>query len=162
MTDYVETESGQASRYAEYAQRGQQGYQIEHIWANHPERQANEFALTQPPHIGGSQRQREKDKEPPTFAEYRNHIGGLLLLPKSFNASYGDLLYAEKREHYLKQNLLASSLHEKAYVRDPGFLRFIKKSGLPFEALAEFEKADLDDRQELYRMLAERIWIQNG
>ena len=44
------------------------------------------------------------------FAEYRNHIGGLLLLPKSFNASYGDLPYAEKRGHYRSQNLLACSL----------------------------------------------------
>jgi hypothetical protein len=45
------------------------------------------------------------------FQEHRNRIGGLLLLPKSFNASYGDLPYAEKREHYFGQNLLAKSLH---------------------------------------------------
>ncbi len=32
-----------------------------------------------------------------------------------FNASYGDLPYKEKREHYLTQNLLAQSLHERAY-----------------------------------------------
>ena len=31
MTDYVETGSGQKSRYAEYAQRGREGYEIEHI-----------------------------------------------------------------------------------------------------------------------------------
>ena len=160
MTDYVETESGQASRYAEYSQRGgRHGYEIEHIWANHPERYAEEFSLTQPSHIGGSRRQREKDKEPAfAFSEYRNHIGGLLLLPKSFNASYSDLPYAEKREHYPKQNLLASSLHEKAYERNPGFLRFIEESGLPFRPHAEFKKADLDARQDLYQKLAERIW----
>ena len=160
MTDYVETSSGQASRYAEYSQRGRNGYEIEHIWANHPERYAEEFSLTQPSHIGSSRRQREKDKEPTfAFSEYRNHIGGLLLLPKSFNASYGDLPYAEKREHYLQQqNLLAKSLHEKAYERNPGFFRFIKESGLPFRAHEEFKKADLDARQELYQMLAERIW----
>ena len=159
MTDYVETSSGQASRYAEYDQRGRNGYEIEHIWANHPERHADEFALTQLSHIGGSRRQREKDKEPTSaFSEYRNHIGGLLLLPKSFNASYGDLPYAEKREHYLKQNLLASSLHEKAYERNPGFLRFIEESGLPFRAHVEFKRKDLDARQDLYQKLAERIW----
>ena len=44
MTDYVETRSGQASRYAEYAQRGRKGYEIEHIWADHPERHTDEFA----------------------------------------------------------------------------------------------------------------------
>ncbi len=44
MTDYVETRSGQASRYSEYAQRGRKGYEIEHIWADHPERHSDEFA----------------------------------------------------------------------------------------------------------------------
>ncbi len=140
MTDYMETRSGMASRYAEYAQRGKKGYEIEHIWADHAERHADEFA------------------HPSEFAEYRNRIGGLVLLPKSFNASYGDLPYPEKRGHYLGQNLLARSLHEHAYDHNPGFRRFIQESGLPFRAHAEFKKADLDARQDLYRQLAERIW----
>ena len=107
MTDYVETRSGQASRYVEYIQRrGKNGYEVEHIWANHPERHTDEF------------------EHPADFADYRNRIGGLLLLPKSFNASYGDLIYKEKREHYNSQNLLARSLHEKAYDRNPRFLKF--------------------------------------
>jgi len=141
MTDYVETRSGRPSRYHEYVQRqGTKGYEIEHIWADQYDRHADEFS------------------HPADFAEYRNRIGGLLLLPKSFNASYGDLPYAEKRKHYLKQNLLAQSLHEDAYQHDPGFARFVKESGLPFRAHAEFKKADLDARQELYRLLAEQIW----
>jgi hypothetical protein len=140
MTDYVETRSGMASRYAEYVQRGKKGYEIEHIWADQPERHTDEFA------------------HPSEFQEYRNRIGGLLLLPKSFNASYGDLPYAEKREHYVGQNLLARSLHEKAYDHNPGFRRFIEVSGLPFRAHAEFKKDDLDARQALYQQLAERIW----
>ena len=132
MTDYLETQSGMASRYAEYAQRGRKGYEIEHVWADHPERHTDEFA------------------HPSEFQEYRNRIGGLLLLPKSFNASYGDLPYAEKREHYLGQNLLARSLHERPYDHNPGFLRFLEESGLPFRAHPEFKKADLDARQVLY------------
>jgi hypothetical protein len=140
MTDYVETRSGQASRYAEYAQRGRKGYEIEHIWADHPERHREEFG------------------HPSEFQEYRNRIGDLLLLPKSFNASYGDLPYAEKRQHYTGQNLLARSLHECAYDHNPGFKSFIAESGLPFRAHAEFKKADLDARQVLYLKLAERIW----
>ena len=78
--------------------------------------------------------------------------------PKSFNASYGDLPYAEKREHYVKQNLLAQSLHEKAYERNPGFLRFVCETGLPFATLTTFRKADLDSRQELYRKITEDLW----
>jgi hypothetical protein len=140
MTDYVETRSGQASRYAEYAQRGRKGCEIEHIWADHADRHTDEFA------------------HPSEFQEYRNRIGGLLLLPKSFNASYGDLPYAEKREHYLGQNLLARSLHEQAYDHNPGFRRFIEESGLPFRAHQAFRKADLDARQALYQRLAETIW----
>lgn len=140
MTDYVETRSGQASRYAEYAQRGKKGYEIEHVWANHAELHQDEFG------------------HPSEFEEYRNRIGGLLLHPKSFNASYGDLPYAEKRGHYAGQNLLAKSLHESAYDHNPGFKRFIAESGLPFRAHAGFRKADLDARQALYQQLAERIW----
>jgi hypothetical protein len=140
MTDYIETRSGRASRYTEYAQRGRKGYEIEHIWADHPERHTEEFGHSS------------------EFAEYRNRIGGLLLLPKSFNASYGDLPYAEKREHYDSHNLLARSLHERAYDHNPGFQRFIQQSGLPFRAHTEFKKADLDMRQELYRRVAAWIW----
>ena len=58
------------------------------------------------------------------FASYRNRIGGLLLLPSSHNASYSDMPYKEKVKHYVKQNLLASSLHPEAYMNDPGFRKF--------------------------------------
>jgi hypothetical protein len=141
ITDFLERQSGRASHYQEYIQRrGKNGYEVEHIWADHAERHADEFS------------------HPADFAEYRNRIGGLLLLPKSFNASYGDKPYAQKREHYLKQNLLAQSLHEKAYEHDPGFRRFVEESKLPFCPHANFRKADLDDRQILYRKVAEQIW----
>ena len=140
MTDYLATSSGQASRYSEYAQRGRKGYEIEHVWANHADRHVDEFSHAS------------------DFQEYRSRLGGLLLLPKSFNASYGDLPYKPKREHYLTQNLLAQSLHDGAYDHNPGFKRFIAESGLPFRAHAEFKKADLDARQKLYLSLAERIW----
>jgi hypothetical protein len=140
MTDFLETRSGQASRFAEYAQRGKKGYEIEHIWADHPERHTDEFS------------------HPSEFQEYRNRIGGLLLLPKSFNASYGDLPYNKKRDHYVGQNLLARSLHEQAYDHNPGFRRFLEETKLPFRAHGKFKKSDLDVRQLLYQQLAERIW----
>lgn len=141
MTDYIETRSGRSSRYEEYiTRRGKNGYEVEHIWANHYERHSDEFS------------------HPTDFAEYRNRIGGLLLLPKSFNASYGDLPYEQKREHYLKQNLLAQSLHELAYQNDPGFKRLVNESGLDFRPHLKFTKADLDARQELYGQVAELVW----
>ena len=141
MTDYVETQSGMPSRLAEYASRqGRNGFEVEHIWANHPGRHVDEFA------------------SPHDFADFRNRIGGLLLLPKAFNASYGDLPYEDKLEHYFGQNLLARSLHPRCYEHNPGFLGFVSRSGLPFRPLAHFRKADLDARQELYLRLAEQVW----
>jgi len=140
FTDFVEVKSKQPSRYTEYIKRGVHGYEIEHIWADHSERHLDEFG------------------HPADFAEYRNRIGGLLLLPKRFNASYGDLEYIKKREHYFGQNLLAQSLHEKAYEHNPGFVRFVSETGLPFSAHEVFKKDDLDARQELYMQLAEKIW----
>ncbi len=81
---------------------------------------------------------------------------------KSFSASYGDKPYAEKREHYYGQNLLAQSLHENAYEHDPRFRRFREESGLSFRPHKEFKKADLDARQRLYQKIAEQIWNPDG
>jgi hypothetical protein len=140
ITDYMETQSGQPSRYMDYVNEGKTRYEVEHIWADHPERHTTEFS------------------DPTDFAEHRNRIGGLLLLPKSFNASFGDLTYAKKLPHYNSQNLLARSLHAQCYKHNPGFLRFTAQSGLPFMAHAEFKKVDLEARSQLYRQIAERIW----
>ncbi len=141
LTDYVETESGMASRYLEYTTgKGQNKYEIEHIWADHPDQHRDEFS------------------HPIDFAEYRNRIGDLLLLPRSFNGSYGDLPYKEKLPHYYSQNLLARSLNKQEYDRDPGFRRFVERSKLKFHAHTEFNKVDLDERQALYINLAELLW----
>jgi hypothetical protein len=141
MTEYVEVGSGLPTHYTDYAKRGgKDAFEIEHIWADHAERHADEFA-----------HQTE-------FAEYRNRVGDLLLLPKSFNASYGDITYEEKLPHYLTQNLLAKSLHERAYDHNPGFMKFIERTGLPFKPMPEFKKAQLDARQLLYGKLAELVW----
>jgi len=140
MTDYVEKESGQPSRYSEYVANGRLRYEVEHIWANRPERHEDEFS-------------HQSD-----FGERRNRIGGLLLLPKSFNASYGDLPYEEKLPHYNSQNLLARSLHPQTYEHNPGFRSFMQKSGLPFRPHEQFKRADLDERSKLYEKIAERMW----
>ena len=144
LTDYLETQSGRPSHYHDYVHlQGKDRYEVEHIWADHPERHRDEFS------------------HPVDFDEYRNRIGGLLLLQKSFNQSYGDMTYNRKRKHYLKQNLLAQSLHEDAYERDPRFKEFIDRTGLPFKPHEQFKKADLDARQKLYQLLAEQIWSPN-
>jgi hypothetical protein len=141
MTDFVEQGCGLASRYLEYTTgTGRKRYEIEHIWANRPERHTDEFS-------------HEAD-----FAAYRNRLGGLLLLPKSFNASYGDLPFEEKRQHYNGQNLLARSLHPDCYQHNPGLQGFLARTGLPFAAHDHFKKTELDLRHKLYYQLAEAIW----
>lgn len=140
MTAHLEAASGVRSQTSDYLVDGRGRFEIEHIWADHSERHSDEFA------------------SPADFAACRNRFGGLLLLPKTFNGSYGDLPYAEKRQHYVSQNLLARSLHEQCYERHPGFLAYIRQEGLPFEALPQFRKADMEARQQLYRQLADRVW----
>jgi uncharacterized protein with ParB-like and HNH nuclease domain len=141
ITDHVEHESDQPSQYLDYISgRGKKRYEIEHIWSDHPEKYGHEFP------------------NPTDFADYRNRVGGLLLLPKSFNASFGDMDYEDKLEHYFGQNLLAKSLHPKCYDHNPRFIWYVKRSKLPFNSHPHFEKADLDARQELYQKIVEEIW----
>jgi hypothetical protein len=128
------------SNFNEYMSKGKNRYEVEHIWSNHPEWYLNEFST------------------PTEFYQYRNRIGGLLLLPKQFNASYGDLKYERKLKQYFSQNLLARSLHKDCYNNNPGFKRFIVRTKLPFRSYENFGKKELDKRQELYSELAKLIW----
>ncbi len=140
MTEFVEVRSGQPSRYLEYVSEGETRCEIEHIWSYDHERHTAEFS------------------DPDDFYAHRERIGCLLLLPKSFNASYGDMSYAKKLPHYNTQNLLVRSLHPQCYQRNPGFLRFKKQSGLPFVAVKKFNKAAFESRRKLYHQIAELVW----
>ncbi len=141
MTDYVGVQSGDPIQYVDYLRSGKNRYEIEHIWAkNHFKYHTNDFS---------------HESE---FEAYRNRIGGLLLLPKSDNASSGDDPYNKKLGVYSGQNLLARSLLEQTYRNNPGFWRFREDSGLEFKPHPEFKRADLDARQQLYLRLAEQIW----
>jgi uncharacterized protein with ParB-like and HNH nuclease domain len=140
MTDHLEVRGGLASRFEEYMSEGRKvGYEVEHIWADHWEQHKDEFT-----HAAD-------------FDEYRNRLGGLLLLPKIFNASYSDLPYAKKLPHYLKQNLLAQSLNPDAYNRNPPLKKLIQ-AGLHFTGHEEFKKRDIETRQKLYVGIAKEVW----
>ena len=116
-------------------------FEVEHIWANKYERHVEEFPS-------------ESD-----FLQFRNRFGALLLLPKSFNASFGALPYAEKVAHYHGQNLLAQSLAIGAGSRNPNLRRKAEELGIEMKAYPEgFEKQDVDERQKLYQLICEAIW----
>lgn len=140
ITDFVTVGSRQASSYIELTNGTKVKYEVEHIWADHAERHAAEFA---------------HDAD---FGRHRNRIGDLLLLPKQFNASYNDDTYAEKRPRYFSQNLLAASLDPQAYEKNPGFLDFTKSRGLEFKPYEEFNAADVIERGDLYREIAKWVW----
>jgi uncharacterized protein with ParB-like and HNH nuclease domain len=143
MTAFIEQESGVETSFEKYVSREiRKPYEVEHIWAYKHERHMDEFPY-------------KRD-----FEDYRNRFGGLILLPRGFNQSYGDLPYEDKLEHYYGQNLLAQSLHPRAYERNPGFRQFISRYDLGdyFRPYPQFKKADLDARQELYYWLCEIIW----
>lgn len=140
ITDYLTVGSGQASNYLELTNGTKVKYEVEHVWADHPERHKDEFS-----HAAD-------------FARHRHRVGDLLLLPKQFNASFGDDPYAEKRSRYFGQNLLAASLDPQAYEKNPGFFTFIQRTGLPFKPYEEFKADDIIERGDLYRAIAKLTW----
>jgi len=141
LIDWIERGSEQKGQYTEYVVRsGKFAYEIEHIWANHYDRHTDEFESSH------------------AFSEYRNRIGGLMLLPKPINASLNDRDYPYKLEHYIKENLLARSLHPDCYKHNPGLRRMIERTGLPFQSHETFKKADLKQRALLYQGIAEQLW----
>lgn len=139
MTDFLE--EGKGVGFTTYIGSGNEPYEVEHIWANKPERYEDEF----PSAID--------------FESRRNSFGGLLLLPKSFNASFNDSDYAHKLPLYFGQNLLAQSLTPQAYDNNPQFSRVRQTYGLPFRPYPDaFTGADILERQKLYHALCSVIW----
>jgi hypothetical protein len=131
-----------AEGFWEYVRRDvKDPFEVEHILADKPERYVP--AIYPDEYV---------------FAEERNRLGALVLVPKSFNASYGALPYDEKRPHYYSQNLLAKTLTDRCYERNPRFLTYMERTGLSFESVPEFGKDALRKRQGLYRDLAAGVW----
>ncbi len=117
-----------------------QDIEVEHIWANHYEDHAADF------------------RDEAEFATVRNSLGDLLVLPKSFNASYNDASYEIKVEQYYSQNILAQTLNSKKYTNNPGFLAYKNASGIPFKPYDTFTKDAIAERTSLYRMILEDNW----
>jgi len=66
--------------------------------------------------------------------------------------------YHEKVPHYLKENLLAKSLHPQTYINNPNFLSMALSQNLKFQSHEKFRKADIDERQWLIQQICEQIW----
>ncbi len=141
ITGFIEQQSGASTSFSTYfVSPGTKPYEVEHIWADKFDKHRDEF---------------EQQHE---FENYRNRIGDLVLLPQGTNQSYGYKSYAEKIDHYLKENMFVKSLHPKAYENNPNFIGMVKALGIPFKAHESFAKADIDERQVLVQSICEVIW----
>jgi uncharacterized protein with ParB-like and HNH nuclease domain len=144
MTGWCESQAGMSSNFVTYYQPASgKPFEVEHIWADKFARHKDEF---------------EQEHE---FQNYRNRLGDLVLLPRGTNQSYGDQPYENKKAHYIKENLLVKSLCPLAYDNNPNFIKLSKVLNLPFKPHDTFKKADIEARQELYRMICKRIWPEN-
>jgi uncharacterized protein with ParB-like and HNH nuclease domain len=145
ITNFLEDNSGVPSSFEQYiSDEIKKTFQVEHKWEDNYDRFKSEFE--------------QRDD----FCTYRNKIGGLLLLPKGTNQAFGSKPFVEKLPHYLKQNLLAQSLHEDCYKKNPNFKNFLQQSGLPLKSYKQFKKSDLEERTILYQEICEQIWSPNG
>ena len=141
LTAWVEQQSGMSTNFTTYyALTNGKHFEVEHIWADKFSRHTDEFT-------------QEHD-----FNYFRNRLGDLALLPNGTNQSYNDLPYENKLVHYVKENLLVKSLTPLAYENNPNFISLNKRLGNKFKPHTQFKKQDVEERQDLYRVLCEHIW----
>lgn len=147
LTDYVETQGGSgASSFDDYSRStGRSRFDIEHIWPDTYDAFSGEISEAE-------------------FGNLRNQLGGLLLLPQSFNRSYQDMDVASKIPLYGRpdHNLLAASIADSTYKNNPRFVSWTTTTQFPFRSYesgsSSFDRNALDERTELYRQLAKAIW----
>lgn len=112
LTDHVERGCGGADRVEELLST-ERNFQIEHLFANHPERLAQELP------------------DAAEFRALRERLGALVLLPASENASYRDKPLPDKLPFYARQNHLTAVLSSPAHsTNNPILRRFVKEEGL--------------------------------
>jgi hypothetical protein len=142
ITAFAETGIGKPDPLADYLRRGG-GYDIEHIWA------------------GTYDRYRDVVGSHQMFGSQRNRLGALLLLSKLDNHHLGDDPYDKKVQCYRGYNIIAASLHQATYQRNPNFSRFIHAHGLAgfFQSHPHaFDVKAIEQRQTLYQRLCDIVW----
>jgi hypothetical protein len=119
-------------------------YQVEHLFANMPERHRKEVPdLLQ-------------------FRTLRNQLGGLALLPASDNAAYGAMPLQDKIIRYGRQNVLLGILNKDYHSTFGKLRKFAKENQVeryirPFPSNASMSEIT-KVRQELYLRLCAQIW----
>lgn len=140
ISSYVDGLVGKDISYTQYFAPKGKPFEIEHIWADKFEEHKDEF------------------EQITDFQTWRNNIGALILLPQGTNQSFNSDKYSAKREHYIKENTYAQTLHEKCYQKNPNFLKSEEVQEIGFEAHQEFLKADIEKRNKVVQRICEQIW----
>lgn len=148
LTNFVELNTTNRNIYEEIVlSTGKESYEIEHILAN-------------PFTLNGKDFTDEED-----FNQARNQIGDLLLLPKSFNASFRNLPATLKIPKYSLQNKLAATLSDVMYddsgklINNPRLSKFAEEhDNIKFVPYQVFTRGSLNARNKLYTELARIMW----
>jgi hypothetical protein len=146
LTSFVEIHGGAGTDpYADLVVvSGRSRFDIEHIWPNRFGDYEDLF------------------ETPAEFADYRNRLGSLLLIPHSFNTSYNAMTVEAKLPMYGRSDhhLLVASLAKATYERNPSFRNWTSLTGLEFKPYEgqPFTKQSSAERTDLYRSLAQSIW----
>lgn len=148
LTSYVELEAG-SGEYL-YPQlvvvSGRSRFDIEHVWPNRFDYVRDQF---------------DSESE---FMQFRNRLGGLVLLPHSYNASYQDMEPSVKIPLYSRpdHNLLCASLASATYSNNPRFRQWVSNTKFgfkPYDSIPTgFSRQAIEERTDLYRQLARAIW----
>ena len=147
LITYVETSTIEQNPYAKLVARsGRSRYDIEHIWPDKFEEYKHLFL----------------DKG--DFDNYRNRLGSLVIIPSYLNQSYNAMPTQDKIKLYGRSDhySLVASLASSSYIKNTKFTKWVEASGLHFVhydgSERSFDKSASDQRLELYRSLAKRIW----
>jgi uncharacterized protein with ParB-like and HNH nuclease domain len=141
ITEATEIGAGRTESFDKLIDRDRKNpFDIEHIWADSFDAVKTVFA---------------NEAE---FADWRNQVASLLLVPADVNRSLQDKPFTEKKAHYARQNFWAASLDASTYQHQPKFTNFATDNILPFKPFENFTKAEQSERRVLLNKMVEMIW----
>ena len=141
ITAFTDAGSGRPDPFPALVDRNQKNpFDIEHIWAADFAQHAGNFASAQ------------------EFADMRDSVPALLLLPADVNRSLQDQPYSYKLQKYASHHLYTASLSPSAYLNQPQFDAFRTRHTLDFKPFENFSKDAWAERQRLVGQLVDLVW----
>jgi hypothetical protein len=93
------------------------------------------------------------------YAESRNLLGALMLLPRSRNRSLQDKCYRDKLQAYATENVLAQTLCEAFHQNNPNVATYLSvNKSIDLSPINDFAKCDISKRASAYLEVAQKVW----